>query len=292
MSSEIVDDVTAGEIVRAFAEWSDRASKRPVRITRHGRPTHVLMGIDRFEAMTTPIDADEDQGEFSLRGLANYISEGVFVLDAEERIMFANSFARAFCNMHDTANGCRLTEALPSLEHSVAIGQVRRTIATRIPAQADLPSTMAPGRWLNFQTFPLRNYTACLFRDITDEVENHRLADVKEAMLEAISLHSDVGYVRINMRGMIERTDQSMSKWMAMDAERLKGVRLVDLIATNHRAAMSQSIEKVLSGGAAHRCETVMVPNREGEVKLLCSIVPLHGAYGAEGAVLVYTRKD
>ena len=292
MSSEPVDAVTAGEIVRAFAEWSERASKSPVKITRHGRPTHILMGIDRFEELLDRARSETETGEFSLRGFANYVSEGVIVIDDDERIVYMNAYARAYCNLDDVPAGTRLTDALPAIEHSTAIGQVRRTRSSRMPAKADLPSVIMPGRWLNLQSFPLGNNTATLFRDITDEVVAHRLADTKEAMLDAISLHAKVGYIRINMRGMIERTDQSMSGWMAMDAEKMVGVRLLDLVDVKHRANMSETLEAVLNGGPGHRCKTVLVPNREGTVELDCSIVPLHGTYGAEGAVLVYTQSD
>ena len=284
--------VTAGEIVRAFAKWSDKASQSPVFITRHGRETHALMGISDYRSMCAPDKTGTS--DIAYQEIGDFINEGLIVIDEQETITYANPYARAWCNFPDDPTRVPLLQMLPHLEGSPALTQVRRTMATRKPLIADLGSAMVEGHWLNFQTFPVRDKVACLFRDITEDVMSHRLADMKKVMVDAIGLHSEIGYIRINQRGMIERADASVADWMGLSEDRLKGVRLLDLVETSHRDSMSDTLEAVLSQGKSTRCHTVLVPDRDGLMAMDCSIVPLNGAYGAEGAILVYTlaKKD
>ena len=290
MADNADTSVSAGEIVRSFAKWSDRALESPVFISRHGRRTHALLGMARYEAMLA--SGDDDGEALGYQEVTDFINDGLVVIDHDEAIVYANPYARAWCRFPETWAGMRLAEALPAMEGSPALAQMRRTKATRMPLAADLPSVFVKDRWINCQTIPVRDKVAMLFRDITDDVQSHRLADMKKAMVEAISLHKKVGYIRINQRGMIERTDASISDWIGLSQDRLIGVRLLDLIDVSHRAAMSETLESVLSSGESSRCHSRFVPNREGTVALDCAIVPLKGAYGAEGAVLVFTPQE
>lgn len=282
----------AADFVRAFARWTAEAARAPLFLTRHGKVTHAYVDIEHYNRLVagygTPASGEAD----TFIAFADFVGDGVILLDHDERITYFNSRARAFCKLHNTALGKRLTEAMPTLEGSVAVTQVRRTIRTRTALNADLPSVMVPGRWLHFQTFPVDGRIVCLFRDITDDVTTHRLADTKEAILDAINLHGDVGYMRINQRGLIERVDQSFCDWIGLTHERLHNVRLLDLVATSHRPTTAEMLEGALGTGQRRRGVTRIVPNGPGYIDLDIAAVPLKGEYGAEGAVLIYTVSD
>lgn len=149
-----------------------------------------------------------------------------------------------------------------------------------------------PGNWLNLRSFPLRDNTVMLLRDITGEVQRHRLADVKKAMLDAISLHGAMAYVRLTVRGTMERADDSFCNWVGVPEDKLLGVPLLNLIDRADRAAFRESMEQVLGGTGNLRTVVRLMPNRSGVVAVDCAMVQLQGAYGVEGAVAVFTRHE
>ncbi|CAH2605695.1 Antitoxin (plasmid) [Rhodovastum atsumiense] len=42
---------TAGELVRQFSHYSDIALKRPVMVTKNGRPRTVLLSVEEYERL-------------------------------------------------------------------------------------------------------------------------------------------------------------------------------------------------------------------------------------------------
>lgn len=281
-------NVTAAELVRGFAKWRETALNDPVFISTHGRVTHVLTNADQFRSMAQA--ATNGDGQVSLYGLADYVREGVLVIDPDERIIYNNPYAKSYFGFPDNSVGMGLLELLPALAGTMFTSQLRRTAISREPLTADLPSALNPGRWIHYQTIPLQANVVVTFRDITEEVTAHRLADVKEVTIQAISLHPDVGYIRISPTGTIDRADDTFSEWIGLSASRLHGVKIVDLIARESRVEVAEALDGVLRGGPVERFRALFTTNHDKELYADCVMVGLHGAYGLEGAVIIFTR--
>lgn len=284
-------NVTAAELVRGFAKWRDAAMNNPVFISTHGRVTHVLTSADQFQSMAQAAANTSGVGQESLYGLADYVREGVLVVNPEERILYSNPYAKSYFGFPDNPVDKGLLELLPGLAGTMFMSQLRRTATSREPLTADLPSALNPGRWIHYQTIPLQSNVVITFRDITEEVTAHRLADVKEVTIQAISMHPDVGYFRISPTGTIERADDTFSEWIGLSASRLQGVKVVDLIAREDRVTVSEALEIVLRGEAAQRFRANFTTNHDQPLCADCVLMGLHGAYGLEGAVVIFTRR-
>ena len=86
--------VTAADFVRHFAKYREAAHSKPVIVTNHGRRTHALLSIEDFNAISDRPKGQSSEGAVSplevLKGFANWISEGMLVLDRELRIVALN----------------------------------------------------------------------------------------------------------------------------------------------------------------------------------------------------------
>jgi len=282
---------TAAEVVRSFSHWRDVATKKPVFITNHGRETHVLVDIAEYREMTGPKGAVSLSNGNDLVGLAEWIDEALMICDTDLRIEYANRVAGAVCRKQaGELVGRLLVDVLPSVSGSLMEVHARRTVVGGEPSAADIPSPFSDGAWLRFQSFPLGNCNVLMFRDITEDVQRHRLADVKASILEAMSVHGEVGYVRISLRGTIERIDEPFGRMVELEESRLIGISLADLVAREQRASFRESLEKVMQGGPPQRLRVGFLSNSGAVAYAKVSIVQLHGAYGAEGAVVMLTR--
>lgn len=251
----------------------------------------MLTSARLFQQLTRK-SADENSlsAEEQLASLADWLSVGVILCSAEEEIIFANAQARQYCRLPALERGLLLTEAMPTLEGSVIQVQYRRAMATGEALQADIPSIFSKGCCTHLQSIPMGDRLVLIMRDITDEVENYRLADAKHAMLEAISQHPDVSYVRISPRGLIEATDRSFREWMGIANEKLCSVRFGDLVVRKERLAFRNALDQVFEHGESQQIELELMPNKSAGLRVMLSIVPLQGAYGLEGASIIMTR--
>lgn len=283
---------TAAEVVRAFSHWRDVASDNAVFITNHGRETHVLLHIEKYRELTSEAGGVGKGSGNELVGLAEWIDEALVICDADLRIQYANRVAGAICRQSSSEFAGRLlVEALPSVAGSLMEVHARRTVVGGEPSAADIPSPFKPGAWLRFQSFPLGSTNVLMFRDITEDVQRHRLADVKTSIIEAMGVHGEVGYVRLSIRGTIERIDEPFARMVELDEERLMGIALVDLVTREDRVAFRDTLESVLRGGPPQRMEVGFLNNSGKVASAKLSIVQLHGAYGAEGAVVMLTAQ-
>jgi PAS domain S-box-containing protein len=143
---------------------------------------------------------------------------------------------------------------------------------------------------VHFETFPIAGGVGCLVRDITDEVQKERLADVKGAILDSMIVHGGVGYARLSARGTIDRADEPLLQMIKLSQERLIGVPVVDLVPAAQRVAFRDKLEAVLRGEGSARIETEFLTNDGKLIAVDGALVELRGVYGTEGAVLVVTE--
>lgn len=283
--------VTAADLVRSFPACRDRATNAPLYISNHGRNSHVLVGVDQFKAL---LAAGSSPGAGAhtdeLHELADWMDDAVIVADRDLRIGFANRVAHAVCRKPAASlNGRQFAEALPEIAGTMLEVHARRTLVSSEPSAADLPSPFADHAWLRFQTFPIGERIVMIFRDISEDVQRHRLADVKKALLQAMDAHGAIGYIRASLRGTIDRVDGPFCAMLGLPEERLINLPLVDLVTTASRPDFRAALDHVIRGGPARRIHASLVSNKGEAVDILAAMAPLHGAYGSEGAVILTT---
>lgn len=280
--------VSAAELVRNFAHWREVGAHEPVRITHHGRETHVFMGLGRFRQIAGN-DAPDPGGD-RFRALAGWMHQGLILCRSDLTIEHVNPVALAMTQAWDRDLEDRLLwEAMPEWSGALAELHIRRSLASGEPSAADIPSPFRPDSWLHFQTFPFDGGIALLLRDISEEMQRHRLADVKSAILAAMGLHGGVGYVRLSNRGFIANLDPGFSALVGLPAARLSGSFMPDLVELAARPRFRETLERVLDGEGDRRVGTRLLTNSGAVLPVDAGLVRLAGAYGTEGVVMVLT---
>nr|WP_246544274.1 PAS domain-containing protein [Novosphingobium profundi] len=225
--------------------------------------------------------------------LADWIDDGVIACDQELRIVFANRNVHALVKAKaGTLVGNILSEALPALCGSLLEVQARQTLIHGHPNMADIPSPFIENAWLRFQAFPLEDRLVIRLHDITQEVERHFKANVKEAILQALNLHGGVSYVRVSLRGTIDRVDAPFCNLVNLPEERLIGVQLTDLISVGDKVAFREVLESTLRGAEPVQLRTRFLSNSGDYVAVRMGLVRLDGVYGCEGALAVLTEES
>lgn len=294
LCSSFSKSVSAAELVRGFAECREAAAKQPVGITHHGRTTHVLLGIDCFKDMRAAADFEQDKtvpDSLLVYTLADWLDAGLILCDAAMSILFVNRVAQAITRSPSHALiGKPLLEALPQTIGSLWETHTRRTMTGGEFSTADMLSPFQPDGWLHFQSFPLGPWNALLFNDITDDVNRHRMADVKAAILDAMGLHGSIYYARLSVRGSIDHVNQPCCELFGLAADHLQGVPLAELLIREDRTEFCAMLEAVLRG-EGDRTLKIRLFSSDGHTKAIAvSLVQLQGAFGVEGAVMLATE--
>lgn len=280
--------VPAAELVRNFAHWREVGSREPVMVTHHGRETHVFMGLDRFRTMA--VGDDEAPAPDRTFELAARMHQGLVLCGPDLAITYVNGVALAMAKRWDRdLDGQSLWNAFPELAGSLTEAHIRHSLSSGEASAADIPSPFRDDVWLHVQTFPFAGGVALLLRDITADMQRHRLADVKSAILKAMGVHGGVGYVRVSMRGFIEVVNDSFCAMVGLAADRLADVPIADLVELPARPLFRERLERVLRGEGDMRFATQLLTNEGALAPVDAAIARLHGIYGTEGAVIVVT---
>ena len=280
--------VPAAELVRNFAHWREVGSREPVMVTHHGRETHVFMGLDRFRTMA--VGDDEAPAPDRTFELAARMHQGLVLCGPDLAITYVNGVALAMAKRWDRdLEGQSLWNAFPELAGSLTEAHIRHSLSSGEASGADIPSPFRDDVWLHVQTFPFAGGVALLLRDITADMQRHRLADVKSAILKAMGVYGSVGYVRVSMRGFIEVVNDSFCAMVGLAADRLADVPIADLVELPSRPLFRERLERVLRGEGDMRFATQLLTNEGVLAPVDAAIARLHGIYGTEGAVIVVT---
>lgn len=285
--------VTAAQIARNFSEFREKALTQPVFISSYGRTTHVLVSLEEYETQRTESALDSETYLEIAADLGEWTTGGLLICDNESTIRYINRIACGVLNVEKAnAVGRTLEAAIPGYSGSLLETQARRTIRSDYPASADIPSPGRENSWLRFWSNPWRGWNLLSFRDITDHVESHRLADVKEAILQGMSVHGEIGYARLSIRGTIERVDQPLCDAIGLPESRMTGASLLDYVTSKKRVGFRDALETVLGQGTPVSTSTVFLDNDAKELPMRCGMVPLKGAFGLEGAVALFTPEN
>jgi len=286
-------EVTAADFVRHFAKYRDDARVDPVVITTHGRGTHVLCALEDYERLNqAPAASMESDGSANLAyGLADWVEEAIVICDADLRIVFINRVAGSLMRAPGTAQiGMPLLEAFPALEGSLIEMHLRQTLSSGEPSSGDIASPFRPDAWLRLQCFDLGNLVAIKMRDITEGMQRYLMADIKQAIMDAMNAHGDISYVRLSIRGTIERTDEPFCELVGLGEERLIGVPFTSLVHMPTRVTVGSQIDRVILGEGTTVGKVSLLTNRGEVIATKAAITRLNSATGAEGAVILMTR--
>lgn len=279
--------VAAADLVRNFSHWRQVGAREPIYITHHGRETHVfvakeLLGNVAEEPPSPVIDRSME--------LASHISQGLIFCDKNLAVRFVNEAAVGLANRESIPqSGTPLSEAFPQIVGTLMQNMLKHSLNTGGSETADMPSPFRADCWLNVQSFPFDGGVALLFRDITENVRQHRLADVRDAMMAAMSLHGGVGCIRVSARGFIEHANEAFCAQVGLSAQRLTKVAISDLVETASRHHFRAELETVLSGEKDVHSRTSVLTNDGTTRPLDISITRLRGLYGTEGAMILTT---
>lgn len=288
--------VTSAEFTRHFGQLRLSTSDDPVFITHHGRPTHVLLTARQYERLAAEDDPAGDEALPHIpptEVLASWIEHGILVIDKAMKIVLANPVGQAMADRTEAELiGRRLYDALPILEGSLTQNYINRAVASGETYSADLPSVFRPGAWVRLEIHPSSRNVTLMFRDITEDVVNHRMADAKRSVFDAIANHPGIGYARLDARGHIVEATESMCRLVHLPPERLVNIAFSDLVLISRRSSFREALNGTLRGEGATRIETELLANDGGVLAADIVINELRGTYGMEGVVVVLTRRS
>ncbi|MEJ7926489.1 PAS domain-containing protein [Sphingobium sp. AN641] len=284
------EQVAAAELVRNFAYWREVGQREPVTVTHHGRGTHMFISVDHYRALAKAALTAQADTPTRMRELAALLHQGVILCGPDLGILMINPAALAITKRWDRhLEGLTLWRALPEFAGTLTEAHIRHSLASGEVSAADIPSPFRKESWLHFESYPFADGVALLFRDITLDMQQHRLADAKAAMTRAVALHDGIGSIRLSPRGFIESVDEAFCTMMALPEARLCDVAVADLIDVQARPPFRTALEQVLSGAGDCLLATRLLTNRSATIAVDAALVRLEGTYGTEGAVMIVT---
>ncbi len=285
--------VSSADFARRFGQLRQMQDDQAIYVTHHGRTTHVLSTFRHYDALRSGAEAGQATGATApaMDELANCFGMGVLLIDYDLRIVVANRVAHAQLERDDGALvGLHVFEAVPVLKGSLIETYVRRSVASKEPYSAEIPSLFRADTWVRVDIHPFAKYVTVLFHDITDDMKQHRLADARKSMREAIAVHDGIGYACLNTRGHIDQAEPTFCDIVRLPEERLRHVAMADLVPVAHRVAFREALDKVLSGEGARTIDSAMLSNEGVAVPVRITLAELRGSYGNEGAIVLLTR--
>ena len=288
--------VTSAELVRQFGRWQDHAASQPVVVTHHGRDRVVLLSTVHYQQLIgershTAAGPSDGRGE-AVDQLTEHLTDGFIAFRPDLTISAINRAACCFLKaQRGEVLGRRLDERLPGIEETLGYASLVRAMKAGGLAMLEMPSFAYEGRWLLFQTFPLGDGAACLFRDITDDLHARRQADAKAATLAALAVHGSVGRAKLSARGTFTEVDPAFASLAGFGPDGLARARLTDIFAIRWRSDAAEQIEAVLQGGPPRQLDVTLLTKDGQERPARVGLAALRDRDGTSGAVVVMTQR-
>ncbi|MBV9841461.1 MAG: PAS domain-containing protein [Sphingomonadaceae bacterium] len=294
--------VSAADITRNFGMWQDKVSQGPLVVTHHGRPRVVMLSVEAFEELTAGEsgvgrgsqsrgDDGEDRIRFDM--LIEQVGGSVMILDRD--LCFTRVNAEAVVHFGSPASAL-LGHSIEVLYPRIADGPLgdamRRVAQGGEPMALDMPPDFGRGQHWRARIFPLPEGVAVMFRNVTNEVRSEHEAQERIALQAAREAHGRVGVGRLTLRATFEHVEPGLAKLAGFTPDRLKGVRITDLLVLNQRALVQEELESVLARGEARTVHTTMLVNGGNELRICMALAPIREGFGITGAVLLLTAEE
>ncbi len=284
--------VTSAEFIRNFSQWRLKAVSVPVIISNHGKNTHALISYDRLSSHSVSPVRDKDDLAHSALTLLADLRDGVVIVDERTVIVSMNRTACEFMRVKaEAVIGRTLVDAFPQFDNSYVYRNMMRALRSGERYSGDAPSLLREGAWLRADIFPLDAGVGFVFRDISEEIAAFHLADAKQAIIRAMELDGSIGYARLSLREAIERADKVLIDMLGVSDEAITRVKFSALMPQARRPAFTSALEAALNGEGGQKLASDLVGRDGVTIPVTLSIVELHGAFAAEGAIVVITRR-
>ena len=283
--------VLAAEISRNFGAWQDRASLGPVIVTHHGRPRIVLLPIDQFEGATEKATscAETDLRAARVALLAEYISGGFIAFDKDRRITRVNTEAEIYLGKPASALlGKTTAEAGLSASEGPVAAAIDRVANGGDEVTIDAPSVTQPGRIQRVRVLPYPGGVATIFRNVAHEAKTDYEGHEMAALYAARDAHANIAVARLSLRGTFQNAEPGLARIVGLPPERLRGMKLTDLLIVKDRGRIADEIDAVLNG-ETRRFPARLIKEGGDEVGLCIAIAPIRENYGVIGAMIMLT---
>lgn len=285
--------VSAAEITRNFGMWQDRAGQGPLVVTHHGRPRCVLISAESYQAIAEASGlgaAGEERARDAIEHalLAERVGAGLVELDRTLAIRGANALGAMMLGLPAGALvGRALAEIAPTLATGLAGARLKR--AARDGEEARFECPMPDAGAVSVHAFPWPEGVALLLRRSGLDEQGARIEAEAGALDAALAAHGGVALVRLTVRGTIAGADRAFAALSGFEAERLRGVRAVDLMALGARAELGGVIERVLSGSGPQAIDCRLLVNGGDERAVRIALAPVPEGMAVAGAAMVVT---
>lgn len=173
--------ISAAELNRRFGEAQEHAEAGPVVITHHGKPRHVLLAIQEYEALCdsrVPSGSDAEPLRRKLMLILDNISEGYVSIGNDWRVVTVNRAAEFFLGrVREDLSGKSWAECFPDAQNSAITNMVRRAMDGGESTKMNVRPVSFPMRRVAATVFPLtlpEGGVGILMDNVT---ERHRLED-------------------------------------------------------------------------------------------------------------------
>jgi PAS domain S-box-containing protein len=268
--------VTAAEITRNFGMWQDRARDAPVVVTHHGRPRCVLLSANSFHAMRQPENLEARISQIGLEQsiLAERIDAGFLVLDQLLNVTIANTFASMlFETARDMLTGARLSDLIPDFADSVVEAQLRRALRSR---EAIHTSVVLNNQQMHLHAFAWPGGLAMTIKPSEGEERSEQMEAENAAFRTLIQMDERVGVATLTVRGTLSKVDEGFASVTGLDAQRLQGTRMLELILRHDRALVGEAIEAVFRGSKRDSVDASLLNNNGEDVPIRILLAALH----------------
>jgi PAS domain S-box-containing protein len=268
--------VTAAEITRNFGMWQDRARDAPVVVTHHGRPRCVLLSANSFNAMRQPENLEARISQIGLEQsiLAERIDAGFLVLDQLLNVTIANTFASMlFETARDMLTGARLSDLIPDFADSVVEAQLRRALRSR---EAIHTSVVLNNQQMHLHAFAWPGGLAMTIKPSEGEERSEQMEAENAAFRTLIQMDERVGVATLTVRGTLSKVDEGFASVTGLDAQRLQGTRMLELILRHDRALVGEAIEAVFRGSKRDSVDASLLNNNGEDVPIRILLAALH----------------
>lgn len=263
-------------------------------VTHHGRERLVALSMEKYQALVGGGAGGGAHGDSGMRlaTVLERIGQGFLAIDPALRIVEANPVACAYLRAtRDMLIGQPLADAHPDFARSLLFANMTRAAHAGEVAAFDAPSLGYPGNRLHFQTFPYGGGAACLFRNITGEVEARHLGAASAAMDRAMAAHGQIGCGRLSARATFTHVDRPLAAMAGFDPDSLLGVRLTDILPLNRRVEVGDEVEAQFAGGGPRAFDSALMVNKGGELPVRVALAGIENDYAGEGAVVLISTR-
>ena len=282
------NSVPAAELTRNFGRWQDRVSHGPVFVTNHGRPRAVLMSMEDYARIVAiPPDAAGVETDPASALLIERLDDGFIAFDDQEIIRRVNTAAALhFGRAPDEILG-RPLDRLKGLPGSpVVVGYARRALAAGEVATIDAPSIRHPGEIIRVQVFPFAGGGACLFRNVTPQRRAAEAAAGQAALAEALDRLGGIVHARLTVEGRFDEIGEIHARRLGLAVDRLRQIRLFDVLAVACRAKARTVFEDVVGNGRARAFDGQLLIEGAGERAARIALAPIREDFAIGGVTL------